>query len=312
MKIIFFGTSHFAAQILEYLYQKQIEILAVVTRPDRPKGRSLQLLPPPVKTMAYALNPAMTVYQPERASSTDFASILQQHPADLFVVVAFGEILRENILSIPPKGCINIHASLLPKYRGAAPIQRCLMNGDSQSGVTIIEMVLKMDAGDMIAIMKTPVPEDMTFGELEAKLKDLACLAVSQAIQDIARGAANKIPQDETLVTYAPKITAEEEHIHWDLPAQVIHNQIRALSPYPGAWCYVKIGIESKRLKIKRSSVIESNGQPGEILSFGKEGWIVACGSQAIRLLEVQLEGKKTMKVDDFIKGMHQSLSFQV
>jgi methionyl-tRNA formyltransferase len=310
MKIIFFGTSQFAAQILSYLRNQGQAIEAIVTRPDRPQGRSLHTSPPPVKQMAIKLNLNIPVYQPEKASTPEFAAILSSHKADLFVVVAFGEIIKTNLLSIPPRGCINIHASLLPKYRGAAPMQRCLMDGEEETGVTIIDMVLKMDAGDIIEALKIPVSEEMTFGEVEAKLCALSCTAISKAIHDIESGTAKKTPQNEALATYAPKITPEEQQIHWDLPARQMHNLIRALSPSPGAWCYIKVGDEQKRLKIKRSAVQQHmSGPPGTILSFGKEGWVVACGSQALRLLEVQLEGKKAMAAEDFIKGLHQPLS---
>ena len=237
--------------------------------------------------------------------------MLSAYNPDLILVVAFGEIIKENVLSIPSMGCINIHASLLPKYRGAAPIQRCLMSGETESGVTIIEMVLKMDAGDIIGVLKTPVPENMTFGELEAKLCELSCSAVTKAIDDFEKNTVVKIPQNEQLATFAPKITPQEEEIQWTKDAMSIHNLIRALSPYPGAWCYIKIGKDRKRIKIKRSEV-ENNltGDPGAILNFNKDGWIVACGNKALKLLEVQLEGKKMMKSEDFIKGVRQSVSF--
>lgn len=311
MKIIFFGTSQFAAKVLTYLLNQGHTIEAIVTRPDRAQGRSLKTSSPPVKLIAQNVHFSSPIYQPEKASTSDFAQILGNHKADLFVVVAFGEIIKENILSLPPRGCINIHASLLPKYRGAAPIQRCLMNGEKESGVTIIEMVLKMDAGDILEAMKIPVPEEMTFGELEERLCELSCAALTKVLHDIENDVVKKIPQNEALATYAPKISPEEEQIHWDRPAGDIHNLVRALSPSPGAWCYVKIGDDQKRLKIKRSLVVHHlSGKPGTILSFGKEGWIVACADQALKLLEVQLEGKKTLKTEDFIKGMHQSLIF--
>ena len=313
MKIIFFGTSSFAAQILSFLFQKNIDVAAVVTRPDRPKGRSLQSSPPPVKVLALEQKPHLPIYQPEKASAPEFAELLRAHSADLFLVVAYGQILKQHLLDMPKRGCINIHASILPKYRGAAPMQRCLMDGCRESGVTIMEMVQQMDAGDIIEIFKIPVSEEMTFGELEKALCELACSAVQKALLDLERGPLQKVAQDHTLATLAPKITPDEEEIHWDLPASRLHNLIRALSPYPGAWCKIKIGSEIKRIKIKRSQVVlGKEGVPGSLLSCGKEGWIVACGQGALRLMEVQLEGKKLMKADDFIRGMQQPLSFTI
>ncbi len=307
MKIVFFGTSAFAAEVLKHLQQqKDIEIIAVVTRPDRPRGRSLSLSPPPVKEVS-----TVPVYQPEKASTEEFANILKEFHADLFVVVAYGEIIKTNILQIPRLGCVNIHASLLPKYRGAAPIHRAIINGEKETGITIIEMVLQMDAGDMIEVIKTPMPEDMTFGELEKKLCELACIAITNTIHHFQKGTIIKTPQDGHLVTFAAKLTPEEEIIDWNKPARAIHNLIRAFSPRPGAWCKVKIGEEEKRLKIKRSLVIqEKSGAPKTFISYGKEGWVVACGEGALQLLEVQLEGKNTMSAQDFIKGIHQKISF--
>ncbi len=309
MKIVFFGTSPFAARILSFLLSQNVEILAVVTRPDRPRGRSQQLTPPPVKE---ALNQDIPVHQPEKASTPEFAATLAEYKADLFVVVAYGEIIKQNILDIPKWGCINIHASLLPKYRGAAPMQRCLLAGDPLTGVTIIEMVLKMDAGDMLGTAEVAVSPSMTCGELEEKLVTASCPLLLKILHDFEQGTVKRIPQNQDGVTFAHKITPEDEKINWTDPAQDLHNRIRALSPAPGAWCTLWVGSEAKRLKIKRSApILEKKGQPGEILVFdAKEGLQIACGQGALALLEVQLEGKKTMKTEDFIKGVHCSISF--
>ncbi|MBI2743870.1 MAG: methionyl-tRNA formyltransferase [Chlamydiales bacterium] len=312
MRIVFLGTSSFAASVLEYLFQEKISVVAVVTRPDRPFGRSQRVSSPPVKECVQRLKPEIPLFQPEKASTPEFAEILAAFQADLFVVVAYGEILKKNILDLPKMGAINIHTSLLPKYRGAAPMQRCLMDGCAETGVSIMEMVLQMDAGDLIEVVKLPIPEEMTHGELEKKLCDLARPALTKVIEDFEKGRVKKTPQDPSLVTFAPKITPEEEQIHWNLPAKKIHNLVRALSPFPGAWCFVKIGEEKKRLKIKRARLItEKSGQPGELLSSGKEGLIVACGEQALHLLEVQLEGKKLLSSQEFLRGLHTLPSFQ-
>ncbi|HEY5259986.1 MAG TPA: methionyl-tRNA formyltransferase [Rhabdochlamydiaceae bacterium] len=312
MKIVFFGTSPFAAQILTFLLSQTIEVLAVVTRPDRPRGRSQQLSSPPVKETLLQLRPDIPVHQPEKASTPEFADILSTYGADLFVVVAYGEIIKQNILDIPKWGCINIHASLLPKYRGAAPIQRSLFAGDPFTGITIIDMVLKMDAGDMLGTAQVAVPPSMTCGELEEKLIAASCPLLLNILHDFENGTVKRISQDPEGVTFAQKITPEDEKIYWTESAADLHNRIRALSPAPGAWCRVWVGDEEKRLKIKRSApVLTKNGTPGEILVFdAKEGLQVGCGQGALALLEVQLEGKKTMKIEDFIKGIRSSISF--
>jgi methionyl-tRNA formyltransferase len=311
VKIIFFGTSVFAAKILSYLLDQKIDIAAVVTRPDRPRGRSLQFLPSPVKELAQNNRPSLPVFQPEKASTPEFVKTLLEYDADLFVVAAYGEIIKTNLLSLPKKGCINVHASLLPKYRGAAPIQRSLMNGEKESGITIIEMVLEMDAGPILKMVKIPISEEMTYGELENKLAEISCPALLEVIRELEEGNVVKTSQDPNLVTFAPKMKPEEEVIHWDKSASEIHNLVRALSPKPGAYCQILIGESKKRLKILKSSVVkEAHAEPGQMISFGKEGWIIGCKEGALKLLEVQLEGKKAMTVSDFIKGIQQSISF--
>lgn len=307
MKIVFFGTSSFAARVFAYLVEEKIDIQAIVTRVDKPKGRRLELSYPPVKEIAVEKFPCIPVLQPLKASTPEFAQVLQEFKADLFVVVAYGEIIKQNILDIPKKGCINIHASLLPSYRGAAPMQRCLMDGARETGITIIEMTLQMDAGDILAKESIAISPEMTLGELEPLLCDLGCRLVLQVIHQIEKGAQVKQPQNHALATLAPKITAQEEKIDWSRPAQDLHNLIRALSPFPGAWTQIRLGPQEKRLKIKRSLVERSvRGDPGTILAMSKEDLIVACGDGGLRLLEVQLEGKKTMSASDFIKGLHQ------
>ncbi|MGE5195849.1 MAG: methionyl-tRNA formyltransferase, partial [Anaerolineae bacterium] len=274
MKIVFFGTSSFAAHILRYLIQENVEILAIVTRPDRPRGRSLHASAPPVKELALSLPLDIPVYQPEKASTEEFAKVLKTLDPDLFVVVAYGEIIKKNLLDIPKKGCINSHASILPKYRGAAPMQRCLMEGAKETGITIIKMAEQMDAGDIIKIAKTSIQEGMTLGELEDKLRALSCPLLMEVLRAFEQGPVKGLPQDHSQATFAPKITPEEEMIDWNQPAEKLLCLICALSPFPGAWCSLRVGNEQKRLKIKRAKLVEAlSGNPGEILAFGKEGW---------------------------------------
>ncbi len=311
MKIIFFGTSSFAAKVLSRLIEQNYQIVAIVTRPDRSKGRNLRPTPPPVKEAAAALKADLPIFQPEKASAPEFASVLKPLEADLFVVVAYGEIIKKNLLEMPKLGCINIHASLLPKFRGAAPIQRSLMEGEKKTGITIIEMSPQMDAGDILAIEEIPISEEMTFGELDAALCDLSVKLLFDVIRQFEEGKVVKTPQNHALATIAPKLMPEEGKIDWKKPAKSIHNQIRALSPLPGAWCPIKIGSDSKRLKIRKAQVIEGlPGEPGTILVSSKEGWVIACGRDALQLLEVQLEGKKPMSAQEWIRGIHSPISF--
>ena len=312
MKIVFWGTSEFSARILSDLLEKSFEIVAVVTRLDMPQGRSLHLAPPPVKKFLLDSSSKIPIYQPEKASTSEFAQILSSYNADLFLVVAYGEILRQNILDIPLKGCINIHTSLLPKYRGAAPIQRCLMDGCRESGITIIEMVRQMDAGDVLAQSVVPVPENMNFGQLEQSLLQECFTLVPKVINDFDRYYKNKTSQDANFVTFAAKILSGDMEIDWNDTAQKNHNKIRALSPYPGAYCKVMIGNEVKRLKIKSSLVsLDQKGGVGSILSQNQE-LVIACSEGALSLGEVQLEGKKMMMAGDFLKGIHQKISFSL
>lgn len=313
MKIIFFGTSLFAARVYRYLIKQQLQIVAVVTRTDKPKGRSLHLLPPPVKETCLEITPDIPLHQPLKASAPESADILKTYEADLFVVVAYGEIIKQNLLSMPRYGCINLHASLLPRYRGAAPMQRALMDGEKETGVTIIEMGVEMDAGDILGVVKTPIPESMNFGELDLTLSECGAPLLENVIRNIETCLAHKQSQDVSQVTFAPKLTAAEEEISWSKSATQLHNLIRALSPAPGAWCWVDIGGEKKRLKIKKAKVFKASkkGLPGETIVFTKREWVVACGEGALSLLEVQLEGKKSMPLEAFVCGLQGSPSLK-
>lgn len=305
MRVVFFGTPPFAAQVLQDLFKAGIDVLAVVSKPDRPQGRSLVPVATPVKVAAHSYNPSLPIHQPAIVSDPVFSPVLEAYQADLFVVVAYGELIKQHLLDMPRLGCINLHASLLPKYRGAAPIQRCIIHGETESGVTIMHMVKKMDAGDIISVVKVPVGPEMTYGELEKTLCQVGSTALIKAIHDIEKGTASRIPQDHTQATFAPKIELEDCEIHWTQPAQVIHNLVRGVNPHPGAWCYVHVRGAKKRLKINRTRVMaDQQGRPGEILAFGKEGFIVACQEGALQILELQLEGKKAMPADEFTRGL--------
>ncbi|MBA3957537.1 MAG: methionyl-tRNA formyltransferase [Parachlamydiaceae bacterium] len=304
MKVVFFGTPAFAAEVLQFLIENNVTVVAVVTKPDRPKGRSGTPQPTPVKVIAQ--NHSLPIFQPVLVSADDFKGVLEQFQADLFVVVAYGEIIKQHLLDMPKLGCINLHASLLPKYRGAAPIQHSILNGDPKTGVTIMHMVKKMDAGDMIKVAEVPIGPDSTFPEIERALCEVGKTALYEVIQEFAAGKIAGIPQDHALATLSPKIELEDCEIKWDKSAQQLHNLVRAVTPEPGAWCQVMVRGQNKRLKIYRSHFIPStsSSKPGTILSYGKEGLTVACGSNALRILELQLEGKKTMSAEELMCGI--------
>jgi methionyl-tRNA formyltransferase len=312
MRIIFFGTSSFAAKILSFLLKNSFPVVAVVTQPDRPRGRHLHSSFSPVKEIALSMDPPLPVLQPEKISTPENAEVLKNYHPDLFLVVAYGEIIKKNLLELPRLGPYNIHASLLPKYRGAAPIQRCLMDGEKKTGINIIEMTPQMDAGDIVASAEIPIGEEMTFGELEHALCDLACELTAAFLKDISQGKITKMPQDPAHVTFAPKLQAGDERVDWNKPACILHNLIRALSPSPGAWCPIYLGKEEKRLKIKRALVVpvSQSVPPGTLIASGKERCIVSCQEDALQLLEVQLEGKKSMPAIEFLKGVRQHFTF--
>jgi methionyl-tRNA formyltransferase len=310
MRVVFFGTPLFAAHVLDYLLQHEVNIVAVISKPDRPKGRSGTPLPTPVKTIALTFNPHLPVYQPEIVSDLEFAEILKPYEADLFVVVAYGEIIKQHLLDMPRRACINLHASLLPHYRGAAPIQRCLIAGETETGVTIMHMVKKMDAGDMIEKVKVPIGSETTFRELEYSLCKVGKQALLNVIHAFEKGVPPRIPQDHSQATWAPKIELEDCEILWNRPAQELHNLVRGVNPYPGAWCYVAVRGEKKRLKINQTRIIPcEQSQSGKILNADqtKGNLVIATGNQALELLEVQLEGKKNMSSDELTRGISRS-----
>lgn len=303
MKVVYFGTPVFAANVLSFLVEHKVDIVAVITKPDRPKGRSGDPIPTPVKLQAQAHN--IPVFQPPIVSAPEFAEVIASFGAELFVVVAYGEIIKQHLLDMPARGCINLHASLLPKYRGAAPIQRSIMEGEEKTGVTVMHMVRKMDAGDIIKVVEIPITPQDTFIDVEQRLWMIGSQALLEVIRDFEAGMVQRIPQDHTQATYAAKIELEDCEVLWALPAQKLHNLIRGVTPDPGAWCYVMVRGQKKRLRIIKAEVIEFQSRnAGDILCYGKEGLVVACGHHALRILELQLEGKKAMLSEELMKGI--------
>lgn len=312
MRIVFFGTPQFAANILQTLIEKSvsqaIQIVGIVTRSDKPKGRSSDLIAPPVKQIALAHLPEVPLFQPVKASDPEFIKKLGELQADLFVVVAYGQILRQSVLDLPSKGCINVHASLLPKYRGAAPIQRAIMEGERETGITIMQMSLGMDEGDILRQVTMPIAPNMNYQELQDALCELSKNILLETLDAISRGAICPLPQDSSLATYAPKVELVDTQVDFHKTALELHNLVRGVTPSPGAWCMIRIrGIPKKLKIISTRPISETSGngldEPGKILEFSKKGLIVACGNGALQLLEVQLEGKKVVSSADFSCG---------
>lgn len=310
-RVVFFGTPLFAASVLEYLATKPLEIIAVVTNPDKPIKRSKEPVFSPVKRKAIELH--IPVYQPEKASSEEFVQFLKELHADLFIVVAYSEIFKENFLTVPPLGAINVHASLLPKYRGAAPIQKAIWEGESESGVSIMKIAKKLDAGGVYKMVKTPITEEMTAGELSQKLSEIGAKALWEVIEAMEKGEHVFLSvQDEDKVTFAHKLHAEDGYIDFKKNATDTYNQIRACTPKPGAWTWIEIKGVKKRLLIKQAQKKPLlQGAPGKILPSDEHSLIIACSEGAISLLRVQLEAKKEMSISDFLRGLrHVDIKF--
>lgn len=295
MKIVFMGTPEFAEASLQKLLETDHQIVGVFTQPDKPKGRGYKLVAPPVKELALAHD--IPVFQPQKMRDGTALEILQELQPDLIAVVAYGKILPKEILELPRYGCINVHGSLLPKYRGAGPIQWSVINGESVTGVTTMYMGEGLDTGDMILKKETPIGENETYGELHDRLKEIGAQALVETIELIEQGKAPREVQDDSLSSYAPMLDKQIARLDFTKDAQTLHNLIRGLSPWPVAHTTV----DGKLLKVHRAVLASGKGQPGEVIDSKK--FIVACKEGALELLEVQLEGGKRMKGEDFLRG---------
>ena len=295
MKIVFMGTPEFAEASLQKLLETDHQIVGVFTQPDKPKGRGYKLVAPPVKELALAHN--IPVFQPQKMRDGTALEILQELQPDLIAVVAYGKILPKEILELPRYGCINVHGSLLPKYRGAGPIQWSVINGESVTGVTTMYMGEGLDTGDMILKKETTIGENETYGELHDRLKEIGAQALVETIELIEQGKAPREVQDDSLSSYAPMLDKQIARLDFAKDAQTLHNLIRGLSPWPVAHTTV----DGKLLKVHRAVLASGKGQPGEVIDSKK--FIVACKEGALELLEVQLEGGKRMKGEDFLRG---------
>ncbi len=305
MKIVFFGTPVFASRVLKALQESHAhEIVAIVTKPDKPQGRNLQPQKTAVKEIAEQILPNVPLFQPQKCSTPEFVSTLQQFSADIFVVVAYGEIVSQAILDLPKFGCINIHASLLPKYRGAAPMQRCLLNGDTETGISIIRMTKKLDAGNILKQKAIPIPTDMNFEELSKALCDLGIDLLFQVLNDFERSSVQDIVQDESKVTFADKVLPRDLQIDWNTSAFEIHNKIRALSPKPGVYCIVEIRGQKKRMKILKSEIEDVQILPSECRFLNKKSLLIGTKKGALKPLLVQVESKPVCSIQDFLNGI--------
>lgn len=301
MRIVFMGTPDFAVGSLQALAEcGKYEIVGVVTQPDRPKGRGNKMLMTPVKE--YALSKGYEVYQPQKVKTPEFVQILRDMQPDLIVVAAFGQFLSQEILSMPKYGCINVHASLLPKYRGAAPIQYAIIKGESESGVTIMQMDIGMDTGAMLDKVVVPIGGDTTMGELHDELKVKGAELLLTVIEKIEAGTVVAEPQDNDEATYATLLDRSMERIDWTKSAQEVHNLIRGFNPAPSTFTKLPNG---KSLKIWCSRMTDKNttAVPGTVIELSKHSFFVACGSGVLEITEVQPESKKRMPAQVFING---------
>ncbi|MBI5274051.1 MAG: methionyl-tRNA formyltransferase [Chlamydiales bacterium] len=303
MRIVFFGTPVFAKKILEALIANQINIIGIVTQPDRPKGRALIFQPPPVKELYLEKKLTIPLFQPDKVSTLEVGEILKNLRPDLFLVVGYGEILKDFILSIPTIDCINIHTSLLPTYRGAAPIQRAILAGETRLGITIMKMVKKMDAGDVFLQESLNFNENQYFDEIEHALCELAIKMIIPFLKDIRRYLAQGMVQNEALVSFAPKIENSDLIINWHHSSKEIINQIRAFSPQPAAYCKIKIKGDEKQLKIIKAKSHKGNYAPCQLIAISKNQTIIGCFTGAIEPLIVRPEGKNNMSFDAFLRG---------
>lgn len=299
MRVLFWGTPEFATPPLRALLGEGFDVCGVVTQPDKPVGRSRSTLePPPVKQVA--VEEKLAVLQPDTPRGPEFIAQMRALEPDISVVVAYGNLLPREVIELPPNGTINIHASLLPKLRGAAPIQAAILQGHDETGVSIMRMVQKMDAGPVILRQPTPILDEETYGELSLRLSELGALAVVQALTLISLGEAPEEPQDESRATYARKIERDDARIDWTRPSVEVARAIRAFDPRPGAWTTLR-GLELKLFGVRPAP--DHEGPPGQVLSIGEMGALIACGEGAVRVAYAHPAGKRRLAMLDWSQG---------
>jgi methionyl-tRNA formyltransferase len=299
LRVVFMGTPEFAVPTLTEIVGQGHEVVAVYSQPPRPAGRrGLELRKSPVHETAERFG--LTVRTPEKLKADGEADFFVALGADVAVVVAYGQILPRGFLEAPVHGALNLHASLLPRWRGAAPIERAILAGDAETGVMVMQMEAGLDTGPVAMAERIPIGPDSTAGEVAGRLSRLGADLMVRALAALSRGGLSTTPQAEEGVTYARKIEKSETRIDWRRPAADVHNHIRGLSPDPGAWCEMDFGKGPERVKVLRSTLGQGSGVPGTILD---DSLTVACGSGAVRLLELQRAGSRAMKADEFLHG---------
>lgn len=297
MRVVFMGTPDIAATCLSKILDDGFQVVGVYTQPDRPKGRGMKMVYSPVKEVALAHE--IPVFQPENFREDETVEQLKALQPDVVAVVAYGRILPQRVLDIAPKGFINIHASVLPQYRGSAPYQWAVLDGQKETGVTAMYLCREMDAGDMIDVAKTPIEPNETAGELLDRLAVLGAELLSKTLSRVERGEAEGIPQDHSQATYAPMLDKNMCAIDWTKTAQQIHNHVRGLHPWPVATAE----LAGTKFKIHATAVVDGNGEPGTILGLTKTGLKIACGEGAIEIRSLQAEGGKRMASPDYFRG---------
>ena len=297
MKIIFMGTPEFAVPSLRALIESGEDIVAVVTQPDKPKGRGLEIVLPPTKVLAE--KHGIPVLQPAKIKTEEFFNELKKFSADLICVTAYGKILPKNILDLPPHGCINVHASLLPKYRGAAPINWAIIRGEKVTGITTMKMDEGMDTGDMLLKEEVPIDDEDTGDTLSEKLSEIGARLLIETIRLLKEGKLNPIPQDHSQATYAPMLKKEDGKIDWQKSAEEIRNLIRGALPWPGSYT----NLEGKLLKIYKVRLAGGEGKPGEVIKSESGILRVATGKGALDILKLQIEGGKKLETQVFLRG---------
>ena len=297
MRVVFMGTPDIAATCLKKIIEDGMDVVAVYTQPDRPKGRGMKMVFSAVKEVAISHN--LPVFQPEHFREEETVEQLRALQPDVLAVVAYGRILPQRVLDIPKLGCINIHASLLPQYRGTAPYQWAVLDGLTETGVSAQYMAAKMDAGDGIGVAKTPIGENETAGQLLDRLAVLGADLLRDTLHQVENGTAVATKQDEAAVTYAPMLDKSMCPIDFTKSARQIHNQVRGLHPWPVAIMELK----GQRFKVHETRVLDRSGKPGEILELNKQGLVIACGDGAIEIRQLQAEGGKRMAAPDYFRG---------
>ena len=297
MRVVFMGTPDIAATCLKKVLEDGFEVVGVYTQPDRPKGRGMKLTASPVKEVALAAG--IPVFQPEHFREEETVETLRELRPDICAVVAYGRILPQKVLDIPTYGCVNIHASLLPKYRGSAPYQWAVLNGEKETGVTAMYLCREMDAGDMIDWVKTPIGENETAGELLDRLAVLGAELLSKTLGRFTQGRVPAQPQEERQVTYAPMLDKSLCPIDWTKTAQQVHDQVRGLAPWPVA----TMELNGTPFKVHETRIVPGSGKPGEILGLTKTGLVIACGEGAVEVRSLQAQGGKRMNAPDYFRG---------